>query len=304
MFSVFSSDDEAGVDNSIFQYRSTTTTRPTTTTHTEEDEEPETGGLHFYQSMLPFGTTATATATASSKKSYNKSKGTKKPTKKTKPKKKKAVTKVKTVTAPPVSYSSQQPSFDMMVDMEELVDPLSGKLQETESMDKEMHAMKEMFILMSEKKRKQKQERYEEYKNMYIEAYARDLAKVFRQAQKEAKVFSDELHQDITQTIQELQESEKHMMRSHEQNHQVLQAEIELLTRQIQETEELEQIMDQMYEAGMKDIEVNFEKLHAQVEHDFLQQFQLDMKTIAHDSTFLKVFQPQIERLMINDDHA
>lgn len=195
-----------------------------------------------------------------------------------------------------VSVNSSNGSFEMKLD--ELIDPLQEKSFENESLEKEMNAMRQMFVLMSEKKRKQKEERCEEYKRMYIQAYSRDLSKVFRQAQKEAKEFQNEIDEDLKNRCEDLHQSQEQMVSFHQHGERFFRTEIDKVKKQILTMESLGKKLHQAYECGKKDIQIKFQQLNSQINQE-MKQLQHNLDEIQYDTSFLKTFQPQWDRLTV-----
>ncbi|KAF0684363.1 Aste57867_23676 [Aphanomyces stellatus] len=188
---------------------------------------------------------------------------------------------------------SQEAGHDREVEGEN--DP-GVKLGDGEGLAEEMQAMKEVFLRMSEKKVRQKEQSQHDCVRVYSEAFQSDLDRLFATSKKARLTEAEKVDQSIQHTAMRLEEQKKELMDVHEAYEINFKASIETVELELERLKELRGKIVAAYEVGKQEVEKSFEEAFENLDA-VTKRLHTQATEICGDSTYLKVFQSQVDRL-------
>ncbi|RHY60848.1 hypothetical protein DYB34_006632 [Aphanomyces astaci] len=189
-------------------------------------------------------------------------------------------------------------SQDAIRERDEYVDNDPGlKVVEGEGLTEEMNAMKEVFMRMSEKKVRQKEQGQRDCVRVYSEAFQSDVERIFTTSKKSCIAEAQKLNESIEQTSTRLEEQKKELMHVQESYECSFRESIENVTSELERLKELRAKVVDAYELGKHEVVKAFEEAFGSVD-TMTSRLQGHAAQIYSDTSYVKAFQSQVERLM------
>ncbi|TMW62369.1 hypothetical protein Poli38472_009862 [Pythium oligandrum] len=167
----------------------------------------------------------------------------------------------------------------------------------SDTMAEEMNAMKQVFLRMSEKKVQQKEEKKAECKRLYKEAFRSDVEQIFKRANRTRIKTMEQVSHQIDSLKVELQASSDQLRSAHIAYKKKFDAELAHAESQTLELRSILKNIDAEYIKTKKGVDEEFEQVNAEMEES-VQTFHTQLTDVWSDKSFIKVFRPQVDRLL------
>lgn len=166
----------------------------------------------------------------------------------------------------------------------------------SQNMDDEMNAMRQMFVRLSEKKKKEEKQRVTDYKRAYINAFKNDVCKRFDKAKRERKECMKRVKDQIHAYQEDVNTINTNLVESHQVYIQNYQLSIENVRHELKKWKELSHHVQLSYDSILECCNKQFDQFERQLEH-MLTKTQVKMIQAAQDKSYLSSFRPQVKRL-------
>ncbi|KAG9401642.1 hypothetical protein AC1031_009498 [Aphanomyces cochlioides] len=166
-----------------------------------------------------------------------------------------------------------------------------------EGIAEEMKAMKEVFLRMSEKKVRQKEQSQQDCVRVYVEAFQSDIERLFSNAKKSRVGEAEKVNRSIQTAASRLEEQKKELLEVHETYESNFKASIEKVQSELERLKELRAKIVSAYEQGKEEIQKAFDEAFANLD-TVTKRLQHQATQIGGDVSYLQAFHEQVNRLM------